>query len=250
MVADYAEAVHRARGGTLYVAEVGGLGWVAQGRLLRLLERGEVAAMGAAAPAERAAVRVVAGTRGELGTLVARGKFRKELFYRFEAFEIRLAALRTRPADIAALAHHFVAEAGAREGRRLSVSAGAVAELQRLGLAGNARELRTLMERAVLLAKGAEIDEETLEMALRHRTGRATVEEPWAGFSLQDEVRRYEGQYIERALKEAAGSVTVAARLLGLRHHQSLSSLISLKHPELVELRKPVKPRRRSIIKK
>ena len=144
-VADYAEAVRRARGGTLYVAEVGGLGWVAQGRLLRLLERGEVAAMGTAAtPAERVAVRVVAGTRGELGTLVARGKFRKELFYRFEAFEIRLAALRTRPADIAALAHHFVAEAGAREGRRLSVSAGAVAELQRLGLAGNARELRTL----------------------------------------------------------------------------------------------------------
>ncbi len=245
----YAGVVREAEGGTLFVEEIGELDWVSQGRLLRLLDRGEVATAGAATT-EAADVRIVASARGELGQLVARGKFRQDLYYRFEAFEIKLPPLRERPADIAALARHFAELFGARAKRELRLSDEAVAALRKLPLVGgNVRELRGIIARAVMLSKDEVISEETLELALRHRSGRATAADPWAGFTLTEEVRRYEAQFIERALKDAHGSVTAAARLLGFRHHQSLSSLINLKHRHLLELRTPIKPRRRSIIK-
>ncbi len=70
----------------------------------------------------------------------------------------------------------------------------------------------------------------------------------WEGFSLKEAVRRYEGHLIARALRDAGGRVSRAARLLGFKHHHSLSSLIRTSHPELSRERAPVVPRRRSII--
>lgn len=73
--------------------------------------------------------------------------------------------------------------------------------------------------------------------------------DPWENFSLDEEVRRIERRLIERALREAEGHVSRAARLLGFKHHQSLNSLIESKHPELRDERVPARPRRRSIIR-
>jgi DNA-binding NtrC family response regulator len=70
----------------------------------------------------------------------------------------------------------------------------------------------------------------------------------WAGFSLKDEIHRYERRFIERALEEAKGSVTRAAHLLGLKH-QTLIALLNSRHQNLLHIRKPITPRRRSIIR-
>ena len=72
----------------------------------------------------------------------------------------------------------------------------------------------------------------------------------WQGFSLREAVRRYEGMIIERALKDAGGVVTRAAQLLGLKHYQTLISLLNSRHRELLRDRTPILPRRRSIVKK
>ncbi|HMF55771.1 MAG TPA: helix-turn-helix domain-containing protein [Pyrinomonadaceae bacterium] len=75
-------------------------------------------------------------------------------------------------------------------------------------------------------------------------------ESVWKDFSLKEEVRRIEERYIEMALKESKGRVSHAAKLLGLKHHESLSSLIATKHPHLIQARTPRTPRKRSIIAK
>ena len=72
----------------------------------------------------------------------------------------------------------------------------------------------------------------------------------WAGFSLKNEVRRYEGVLISRALRDAGGVVSRAAQLLGFRHYQTLIALLNSRHPELLEARTPIVPRRRSIARR
>ena len=70
----------------------------------------------------------------------------------------------------------------------------------------------------------------------------------WTNFSLRKSVLQYEGNLIKAALNESDGSVTQAARLLGFKHHQSLGSLISGRHPELLEIRRPLRTRRKTLM--
>jgi CheY-like chemotaxis protein len=77
----------------------------------------------------------------------------------------------------------------------------------------------------------------------------AAVEERWAGFSLKREVLRYESELIERALSDAGGVVSRAAKLLGFRHHQTFVALLNNRHKNLLHARRPIIPRRRSIVK-
>ena len=77
----------------------------------------------------------------------------------------------------------------------------------------------------------------------------ASVEEKWAGFSLKREVLRYESELIERALSDAGGVVSRAAKLLGFRHHQTFVALLNNRHKSLLHARRPIVPRRRSIVK-
>jgi tetratricopeptide (TPR) repeat protein len=74
----------------------------------------------------------------------------------------------------------------------------------------------------------------------------ASAEERWAGFSLKSEVLRYEAELIERALRDAGGGVSYAARLLGFRHHQTFVALLNNRHKNLLHARTPVVPRRRA----
>ena len=80
------------------------------------------------------------------------------------------------------------------------------------------------------------------------RAESASAEERWAGFSLKAEVLRYEAELIERALRDAGGGVSYAARLLGFRHHQTFVALLNNRHKELLHARNPVVPRRRTTI--
>jgi transcriptional regulator with PAS, ATPase and Fis domain len=247
-VADYRGAVREAEGGTLLLDEIGELSQGNQGKLLRLIELGEIMPVGAPAP-EYVDVRIIASTNAQLQKMVARHRFREDLFYRVGAFEIEIPPLRERPPDIMVLARHFMEQIEEREGRKISFTPGSLEALQGLPLYGNARELRTIIERAVITSGGQPIREEVFRLILLRATGKGTVADPWGGFSLSEEVRLYEERLIERALKETHGRITHAARLLGLSH-QTLSAIIESRHKRLLQMRTPVQPRRRSIIKR
>lgn len=247
-VADYKGAAREAEGGTLLLDEIGDLSQGNQSKLLRLIELGEIMPVGAEVP-EQVDLRVIACTNTPLSKLVARHRFREDLFYRIATFEIEIPPLRERPEDIAALAKHFIKEAAERTGYQTTFTQGSIEALQGLPLYGNARELRNIIERAVITSKGQPVREETLKLLLLRSTSKGTVADPWAEFSLVEEVRLYEERFIERALKESRGRVTHAARLLGIKH-QNLIAIIESRHKRLLQLRTPAQPRRRSIIKR
>lgn len=247
-VTDYAGAARQAEGGTLLLDEVAELSRGNQGKILRLIELGEIMPIGAAAP-EYIDVRIIASTNAHLQTLVKEHRFRQDLFYRIATFEIEIPPLRERPADIMALAHHFIEQLSQREGRQATFTPGSIEALRELPLYGNARELRNIIERAVISSKGQPIREEGFRLLLLRTTGKGMVADPWAEFSLVEEVRLYEERLIERALKESHGRITRAAHLLGLKH-QTLNAMVESRHKRLLQLRTPVQPRRRSIIKR
>jgi transcriptional regulator with PAS, ATPase and Fis domain len=125
----------------------------------------------------------------------------------------------------------------------------AIAAMKRLPLKGNARELRSLIERTVLIApQGAMITQEDVETLVARQTKAAGLANAWAACSLDEEVQLYERSLIQGTLKAAHEHVTQAARLLGITH-QRLSSILQGRHKDLRTVRTPVRRRRRSIIK-
>ena len=247
-VSDYPGAVVQARGGTLFLDEIGELSASNQGKLLRLIEYGEVHSIGASGP-EQVDVRIVAATNSNLKEEVARKLFREDLYYRLQTFHLEIPPLRERPDDIPILAEHFIKEAFARHGQRVTFAPEAIEAMSQLRLKGNVRELRALIERTVLIApQGATITREAVETLVMRQKQTAGLADVWAGCSLDEEVLLYERTLIQMALKAGQGQVTKAARLLGISH-QRLSSILQGRHKDLLTVRTPVKRRRHSIIK-
>jgi DNA-binding NtrC family response regulator len=247
-ITDYPGAVCQARGGTLFLDEIGELSTGNQSKLLRLIERYEIHSIGAPVP-EQVDVRIVAATNCNLKDEVARGLFRNDLFYRLQTFHLEIPPLRARPDDIPILAEHFIKEAFARHGQQVTLTPEAIEAMRQLPLRGNARELRSLIERTVLIApRGATITRESVETLVMRQTKTAGLADAWAGCSLEEEVKLYEGSLIQMALKAAKGHVTQAAHLLGITH-QRLSSILQGRHKDLHTARTPLKRRKRSIIK-
>jgi DNA-binding NtrC family response regulator len=247
-VTDYPGVVCQARGGTLFLDEIGELSTGNQIKLLRLVERCEIHPIGAEEP-EQVDVRIVAATNCNLKDDVARGLFRNDLFYRLQTFHLEIPPLRERPDDIPVLAEHFMKEAFARHGQRVTFTPEAIEVMRRLLLRGNARELRSLIERTVLIApQGTTVTEEAVETLVVRQIQTAGLADVWAGCSLDEEVWLYERSLVQMALKAAQGRVTQAARLLGVTH-QRLSSILQGRHKDLLVSRTPVK-RRKCIIAK
>ena len=152
----------RAHGSTLLLDEVGDVPLAAQAKLLRILQEKRFERLGGSATHE-IDVRVIAVTRYDLRSLVARGKFREDLYYRLNVFPIHVAPLRERREDISALATHFLQETARRNrSRQASLSDQAMTLLISFDWPGNVRELQSVIERATLLSMGGLIDERHL----------------------------------------------------------------------------------------
>ncbi|HEX8773504.1 MAG TPA: sigma 54-interacting transcriptional regulator [Pyrinomonadaceae bacterium] len=246
---DHAGAVRQAVGGTLFLNEVAELSTANQGKLLRLIERGEVHAIGADKP-ESVDVRIIAATNRDLQEQVAAKEFREDLLYRLNTFHLEIPPLRERPDDIPPLAAHFIQELAERHSRRVRFTPEGVEAMRQLPLGGNVRELRSLIERTLLTAPdGAEITRQSVEILAARLTNKAALDDAWSGCSLEEEVMRYEASLIRLALENASGSVTRAARLLGITH-QRLSSMLKGRHKDLLSAKKPAQRRKRSIFTK
>ncbi|MFN3750879.1 MAG: sigma-54 interaction domain-containing protein [Thiobacillus sp.] len=143
--------VESAAGGTLFLDEVGDIPLSLQVKLLRLLESGTFRRVGGVETL-RADFRLIAATHRDLKAMVERGSFRRDLYYRLGVFPIHLPALRDRREDIVLLAETLLNRLA--PGRAYTLSAGARARLQAYDYPGNIRELRNILERAMLMADG------------------------------------------------------------------------------------------------
>ncbi len=208
--------VRSAHGGTLFLDEIGELPAQLQVKLLRVLQERRVRPVGGSREID-VDVRVVAATNRELEKDVTSGSFRQDLFYRLNVIRLHLPPLRERVEDIPLLSEHLLRKHAALAHKTLELSAAAEQWLVRQPYPGNVRELENLIERAVTLATGPEI---ALEELVSEPTRAAAPEAPGLsltpGFSLEDHLGAIEADLIERALSEAGGVQTEAARLLGI----------------------------------
>jgi transcriptional regulator with PAS, ATPase and Fis domain len=249
-IADYPGAVREATGGTLFLDEIGELSQSHQAKLLRLIENGEIHTIGAPTP-ERVDVRIITATNRNLKEQVAQRHFRDDLLYRLNTFHLEIPPLRERTEDIPVIAEHFIKEMLERHRKRVTFTPEAIAAMRLLPLRGNVRELRSLIERTVLTATdGMTITAEAVETVTLRETQHAGFADPWANFSLREEVRLLEERFIELALKHTKGMVSRAAKLLGFKHHESLTHRLEYKNRNLLSARTPARPRKRSIIRK
>jgi PAS domain S-box-containing protein len=144
--------------GSILLDEVGELSLEVQAKLLRVLQEGQFERVGSAKPV-RVNVRVIAATNRDLAKAVAEGRFRADLFYRLNVFPIQLPPLRERREDIPLLAKYFTAKYAAQVGRRIeTVSKKTLNALTAYHWPGNVRELQNVIERAVLLSRGRELE--------------------------------------------------------------------------------------------
>jgi DNA-binding NtrC family response regulator len=210
-----------AAGGSILLDEVGELGLQAQAKLLRVLEDGSFQPVGSDRTV-RADVRLIAASNRDLAAEVARGTFRKDLYYRLNVIQIRIPPLRERGADVAQLIGAFVPQIAAREGKMApSLDASAAAALGAYPYPGNVRELLHALERGVAMTRDGVVRLEHLpaEFAPALPSGSASALGPAGEPGLQplgNAVREFEQGYIRRALEESGGRKAQAAQLLGI----------------------------------
>jgi two-component system response regulator HydG len=199
-----------AKGGTVFLDEIGDMPHSLQAKILRVLQEKEVHPIGAPAPVP-VDVRVVASTHRDLAALTAEGRFRQDLYYRLNVIAIHVPPLRQRPDDVVPLVAHFLEKHGARHGRKgCGIALEALERLRTHAWPGNVRELENVIERALVLGRGETIGVEDLPENLRRFRGAAPGAEPVR--TLAD----MEREQIVRALRSVRGNKAAAARLLGL----------------------------------
>ncbi len=185
--------VEAADGGTLFLDEIGELPLEAQARLLRLLQEKEVRRVGST-ESRKVDVRVCAATHRDLKALVGTGRFREDLFYRLNVFELKLPPLRERGDDVLELAERLLERACRKINREtLHYAPAALRAIRGYAWPGNVRELENAIERAAILCDEQTILPEHLgiEPALEDRAEAAAVVDPSVDLSLEDYFARF-----------------------------------------------------------
>jgi DNA-binding NtrC family response regulator len=212
-----------ADGGTLLLDEVGEMPMATQAKLLKVLEEMTFRRLGGTRDLS-INVRVVAATNKELADEVEKGAFRLDLYHRLDVFHIRVPPLRERPEDILPLAAHFLTRFATRM-RKPAARFAASTERLLLGYdyPGNVRELRNVIERAVILSTREVIDDDCIVLSGPSRAGAAAP--PASFFSIDvdaagkpPDLEGLERAYIARLLAFAGGNRTAVARLLGVSY--------------------------------
>jgi DNA-binding NtrC family response regulator len=200
-----------ADGGTLFLDEIANIPAEQQPKLLRVLEDGELERLGSSRTI-KLDVRVVSATNAELPAEVAAGRFRKDLLYRLNTVEIRLPPLRERREDIAAMANDLLLRFAKRYQRdSLRLSPSALRALEDWHWPGNVRELAHVVERAVLMANGALIEQVDVMPSVGSSASQAPTS---SGGALN--LEQSERAMIQQALTQCEGNIQRTAQRLGL----------------------------------
>jgi transcriptional regulator with PAS, ATPase and Fis domain len=213
-----------AAGGTLFLDEIGDMPAAIQAKFLRVLQEGEIEALGSN-EVRRVNVRVIAATSVDLEARVRDGAFRADLYYRLAVLPLRVPPLRARPDDIGPLAERILDEIPTEPGRGAWwLTDEALALLRAHDWPGNVRELGNVLERATIEAGSAAIDAGALRSALPPGAAAASG----APRTLAAAVAEAERAAIGAALEAAGGDKTEAARLLGLSRSSLYARLKAL----------------------
>ena len=209
-----------ANGGTLFLDEIGELALDCQAKLLRVLEERNITRIGGERD-YKVNVRVVAATHRNLHAMVREGTFRQDLLYRLEVIGLKLPALRERVGDIEALARHFLDHYREKVGRRVSdFSPAAMERLKKYDWPGNIRELKNVIERAVIMGFNDTVEVSEIFLPESHVSkppGKASEQMEEEEFQpLEDVIKVVAKKHIEHALELSAGNKKKAAELLGI----------------------------------
>src|SRR5262245_45109344 len=201
--------------GTIFLDEIGELTPATQGKLLRVLQEKSFHRVGGTIPIQ-VDVRIVAASNRPLDKLVAQGLFREDLFYRVRVFPIRIPALRERPGDIDPLIDWYLEHLPRELGKRsASLTSSARERLCSYEWPGNVRELRNCLERAIILAGDAPIEEKHLRLGPEPPQVESAREETLEE-ARERAVQAAERAWLRRALEKARGDRTAAAQAAGL----------------------------------
>jgi len=215
--------IEQADDGTLFLDEIGDLPVEAQAKLLRALQERKIERLGAGQTIT-SNFRLLAATNHNLEELVAEGRFREDLLYRLNVVKIEIPPLRARRGDIPALAEHFMRSAQATRPEPPSgFTEEALRALMTYDYPGNVRELRNMIERAVVLARGLLIIVEDLPSLGGDRASDDAYLTELMELPLEQAIASLERRMILRALSRASGNKAEAARILGI-HRQHLYS--------------------------
>ena len=203
--------IEEASEGTFYLDEIGDASIAIQAKLLKVLEDGQLRRLGenTSRPVN---VRFIAATNKNLKQEVEKGRFREDLFLRLNVVALQLPSLRERVDDIAMLAHHFLGELTARAGKSIrEITPEALEVLKAYHWPGNIRELKNVLEHAIIMTDGDAIQESDLPAFLRNSPKRNGTAEEIGDLSLAD----LERVHIQRLLEKKADLGTVA-KMLGI----------------------------------
>src|SRR5213592_4724183 len=202
-----------ADGGTLFLDEVSDLSPVTQPKILRVLQEGEFERLGGT-KSLRVDVRIVAATNQELAQMVREKRFREDLYYRLNVITLIVPPLRERREDIHVLAQHFLRVYSAKNNRRLEgFTDDAIRRLEAYAWPGNVRELENVIERGVVLARGALMDVADLTPEI---AGATPLPEGVVSVRIGTPLAEVEQRLMEETLRATKGNKTLTAKLLGI----------------------------------
>jgi transcriptional regulator with PAS, ATPase and Fis domain len=202
--------IEEANQGTLFLDEIGEMHIDLQAKLLRVLETSEFIKVGDT-KSSRVDVRIIAATNRDLQQEVSEGGFREDLYYRLNVFTISLPSLRDRKKDIPAIAEYYLRFFNRKSNRRIDgMSKDFLDHLQQHEWKGNIRELKNIIERAVILSEGPQLTVDNLPAELQGTT--LPMVGPLSAFDLAS----VEKLHIQRVLNHTRGNKTEAARLLNI----------------------------------
>jgi DNA-binding NtrC family response regulator len=216
-VRDHDGMFAQADGGSVFLDELPSMSLAFQGKLLRVLQEKTVRPLGASHD-EAVHFRLIAASNRDLRALVDAGAFREDLFYRLSVFAIELPPLRARGDDIAPLALHFLAEAARMllgdDASAPDITPAALDLLQAHPWPGNVRELENVMQRALIMSRGARI--QPAHLLLGARTHESATDDASYEDAKQQAIASFQRAYLRRALARSHGNVTQAAERCGM----------------------------------
>ncbi|MDI5887244.1 sigma-54-dependent transcriptional regulator [Flavobacterium yafengii] len=200
--------IEEANGGTLFLDEIGEMPLELQAKLLRVLETNEYIQIGDTTP-KKSNFRLIAATNRNLKTESEAHHFRSDLYFRLNIFEIVIPPLRERIKDIAPLAQYFVKQFSAKTNKQtLSIDPEFLLKLQTYYWPGNIRELKNVIERAVILANDLSLTQDVLPYEIQHQQDNSN--KTMSAFSMQS----IEKLHIQKVINYTKGNKAETARLL------------------------------------
>lgn len=200
--------IEEANGGTLFLDEIGEMPIDLQAKLLRVLETSEYIPVGDTT-SKKSNFRLIAATNRDLKEESEAHRFRSDLYFRLNIFEIKLPSLRERAKDIPLLANYYVKQFSEKTNKKtLHTAADFLEKLENYSWPGNIRELKNVIERSVILSNGDTLTSDILPYEIQHQTEKTN--KPMSAFSMQS----IEKLHIQKVLNYTKGNKAETARLL------------------------------------